>query len=82
MTILARGASGLALLSMLGATAVQAQMTEVGEGEGKEGGGVGVGLHGRGEVGGVGRSTRLSVRCMVFNLLIRVQVKWDAGRWR
>jgi putative spermidine/putrescine transport system substrate-binding protein len=34
MTIFARGASGLALLSMLGATAAQAQMTEVGEGEG------------------------------------------------
>ena len=35
MTMFARGASSLALLSMLGATAAQAQMTEVGEGEGE-----------------------------------------------
>src|SRR5918998_3000084 len=34
MTIRARGASSLAILSMLAATAAQAQMTEVGEGEG------------------------------------------------
>ena len=35
MTILARGASSLAILSMLAATAAQAQMTEVGDGEGE-----------------------------------------------
>ncbi|TNC52090.1 ABC transporter substrate-binding protein [Rubellimicrobium rubrum] len=34
MTIAARAASAIAILSMLGATAAQAQMTEVGEGEG------------------------------------------------
>jgi len=34
MTILSRGASSLALLSMLAATAAQAQMTAIGEGEG------------------------------------------------
>ncbi|HVG46880.1 MAG TPA: ABC transporter substrate-binding protein [Rubellimicrobium sp.] len=34
MTMLTRGASGLAILSMLAATAAQAQMTSVGEGEG------------------------------------------------
>lgn len=35
MTILTRGASALAILSMLSVTAAQAQMTEIGEGEGE-----------------------------------------------
>jgi putative spermidine/putrescine transport system substrate-binding protein len=35
MTIIARGASGLSILALLAATAAQAQITEIGEGEGE-----------------------------------------------
>jgi putative spermidine/putrescine transport system substrate-binding protein len=35
MTIIARGASGLSILALLAATAAQAQVTEIGEGEGE-----------------------------------------------